>query len=185
MDQIQTQAVGDGQQDGQHQGEDSAGLHDHAQNQQQNIDDQQDDGGIAADAQDHVGHLAGDALHGHDVSKQGGGADDEQGVGGGDGGVLQALAEGLPVQGPVQKQGDEQGVDHRDGGGLRGGEPAAHEAAQDDDRGDEGGDGAQELANQRLEAEGVALILAHDGEAQDHDHQQQAHEHAGDHAAHK
>ena len=66
-----------------------------------------------------------------------------------------------------------------------GGEPAHHEATQDDDRGDEGGDGAQELADQGPQAEGVALIPAHDGEVKDHHHEQYAHQQAGHHAAHE
>ena len=140
---------------------------------------------VAADAQDEVGHLPGDTLHGHDVGEQGRGADDEQGIGGGDGGVLQALLEGGPVQRPVQEQGDEQGIDHGNGGGLGGGEPTQSEAGQDDQRRDQGGDGVDELLEQVLQVEGMALIFAHDGKDEDHHHQQDAHQQAGDHTAHE
>lgn len=43
----------------------------------------------------------------------------------------------------------------------------------------EGGDGSQELADQGPQAEGVALIPAHDGEVKDHHHEQYAHQQAG------
>src|SRR5699024_9396174 len=78
------------------------------------------------------------------------------------------------------KEGDEQGVEDGDGGGLGGGEPAGGHADHDDDDGAGRPDGLAQLADQVLDAELVAAgIVVFDGQDVDAHHQADGQDAAG------
>ena len=126
-------------------------------------------------------------MDGADVSKQSGRTDDQHDAAGGLAGVNQQFAHVLPLDLAIDEHTHEQAVNHGHGSGLRRGEDAAVDAAQDDDR-------HQEAPESRTEGSGTlapggaltgclqALLadLQHDD-----DDQSQAHHDAGEDAAHE
>ena len=77
-------------------------------------------------------------------AENGRGADDHHDDGAGDEGVDHQARQVADVEIAVDDDRDEEPVDHGDGGGLGGRDPAAEDAAEDQDRHEQRGGGADE-----------------------------------------
>ena len=100
---------------------------------------------------------------GHDPRHRHRGADEDKHDGGGRGGVGEDLGQFAPLDFAVDHDGQKKRVEHGDGAGLGGREPAADDTAHDDDDEGEAGEGGPENAAGFAEgdflADGVAIFL--------------------------
>ena len=163
------------------------GVHEAAGDQEDHVDDQQENDLVACDVQQQALGSLRNAMDGADVSKQSGRTDDQHNAAGGLAGVNQQFAHVLPLDLAIDEHTHEQAVNHGHGSGLRRGEDAAVDAAQDDDR-------HQEAPESRTEGSGTLApggALTGSGQAlltdlqHNDDDQSQAHHDAGEDAAHE
>ena len=129
MDGVHTQGLHSGQQDGGQDNDGGAGIHDHAQDQEQDDQDRQDAPGSGEVAHNEVLDHLGGAGQGQHAAESGG---ESQHEGQAAVSLDRAGQEGdqvLQGDGAVHHQGDEQRVEHGHAGSLSGGDDAGVDAA--------------------------------------------------------
>ena len=189
MDGVHTQGLHSGQQDGGQDNDGGAGIHDHAQDQEQDDQDRQDAPGSGEVAHNEVLDHLGGAGQGQHAAESGGKSQHESQAAVSLDRAGQEGDQVLQRDGAVHHQGDEQSVEHGHAGRLSGGDDAGVDAAQHDDGAQQGEEAVskqlQEAVAPQLGHLGAdALLVLALGDAENHriGHHEQADQDAGDDA---
>ena len=158
MDGVNAQSLNSGQQHGSQNDDGGAGVHDHAQDQEDDNTDGQNGGSGVEVAQDEVLHDLGGAGQRQHAAESGSESQNEGQTAVGLNGGAQHGDQVLVGDGLVDPQGDDDSIENGDTGSLGGSEEAGVDTAQDDD-------GAQQSPDRILEqlAEAVGAQLVHLG----------------------
>ena len=113
------------------------GIHEAADDQQQDVDQDQNDDRIAGDIQNGLRDHGGDLFDGQDTREGGCGADDGHGGAIGGAGACDGIEELLRREFAIDEHTADKGVDRSDGRSFRRGEDTAVDTAENDDRIDE------------------------------------------------
>lgn len=180
LDGIEADTRGDGQQNGSGDQDDGRHIHDAAQNQQDQVEQQRDEDGIAGQVGNGIGSQIRHMQGGQAVAEGVGAGNKDEHDGQGVDTLAQFAPNALPVQTFVHKDRHDQGVDNGDSCRLGGGKDTAHDAEHHDDDGRQSPDRNTELFEEDLQAEFVAfgVVAAHRNDVGT-DHQAQSQNRAG------
>src|SRR5690606_33269241 len=158
-------------------------VHEGAEQQEDQVEQQQDDDRILGHRLQPVHQLGGNAQIGHEPGEAGGGADDQQHHGGGADGTERGVDELAPAHAAVDGDGDDDGIDDGDAGALGGGEHTRAHAAEDDGDEQQPGDGdGAEMQDPLKAGEGIHRIAPMAGDEIGGEHQRRGEHQPGNDA---
>ena len=186
MDHVDAHGGGDGDEDGHEDQLDGRGVHEHAEDQDDDVHDEEEDPLVGRQAEDPGADVLCQLLARDDVADDGGRPDhDARGPHVLDGG-LDDVDEVSPPEGAVGEHRDEDGVQGGDGPRLGGCRDSEIDAHQENDRGHQRRDGLEGGDEEGLPDELVSpRVLALIGDDADVDHQGGCQEEGRDHTAHE
>ena len=189
MDGIHAVGGHDGQEHGRDQHDDGQRFHEHAEEDQQHHNEDPHDIDVIGQAEHHGGDIVGDAVRCHQVAERGGGEDQHQHAAGEPGGRLEGGHDAAELELSMDEEAHQQRVEDGHDGGFCGGEPAGVDAAEDDERGQDGPEAVLEGEQQVLGVPGharrgdvLAAQVVHHAQGNGHDDagDEAGHEHLGD-----
>ncbi len=161
-------------------------IHQRAEDQQQDVDQEQDHILVAGDGEEERGDLRRHLVQRHHVADAGGAGDQGHHHGDGAQRPVQQHRQILPAIVAVDEHGDQERPDAGDGAGLDRGEDAAQDAAEDDNQRDQAPQRIDGDLRGLLDLDHVALrMLVAIGDHQAQDDQREAEQQAGKHARHE